>query len=172
MLVFGNWPRIDLALRRLTPLLLTLGLVILSQVPMQLPAAMPISPGFAVIAVYFWALHQPDLIPAPAVFAIGIFQDILGGLPIGLNAFIFLVLYGIVVSQRRYFFGKSFGVLWWGFATVAVVMGALEWVLMSALSARFLAVMPIVVEQLTTAALYPVVAYVFVLTHRSILREA
>ena len=94
------------------------------------------------------------------------------GLPIGLNAFILLVLYGIVVSQRRYFFGKSFGVLWWGFATVAVVIGALEWAMMSILSATVLSVMPIVVEQLTTAALYPVVAYVFVLTHRSILREA
>lgn len=172
MLVFGNWPRIDLALRRITPLLLTLALVILSQVPMQLPSVMPISPGFAVIAVYFWGLHQPDLIPAPAVFAVGIFQDILGGLPLGLNAFILLVLYGIVVSQRRYFFGKSFGVLWWGFATVAVVIGALEWAMMSVLSGTFLAVMPIVIEQLTTAALYPVVAYVFVLTHRSILREA
>jgi rod shape-determining protein MreD len=172
MMKVGIWLRIDQALRRLTPLLLTLGLVILSQVPMQLPAATPIAPAFALIAVYFWGLHQPDLIPAPAVFAIGLFQDILGGLPIGLNAFIFLVLYGLVVSQRRYFFGKSFGVLWWGFATVAVVIGALEWVVMSALSTTFLSVTPIAVEKLTTAALYPVVAYVFVLTHRSILREA
>jgi rod shape-determining protein MreD len=172
MMKAGFWLRIDLALRRLSPLLLTLGLVILSQVPMQMPASMPISPGFAVIAVYFWGLHQPDLVPAPAVFAIGLFQDILGGLPVGLNAFILLVLYGMVVSQRRYFFGKSFGVLWWGFATVAVVIGALQWFLMSALSGEILSVVPIAVEQLTTTALYPVIAYVFVLTHRSILREA
>ena len=82
-----------------------------------------------------------------------------------------LVLYGLVVSQRRYFFGKSFVVLWWGFAMLAIVTGFLEWAMMSILSGRFLAVMPVAVEQLTTAALYPVVAYIFVLTHRSILRE-
>jgi len=117
-------------------------------------------------------LHQPDLIPAPAVFAIGLFQDILAGLPIGFSAFALLVIYGLVVSQRRYFFGKSFGVLWWGFATVVVVVGAMQWAAMSVLSAQFLPVMPIAVEQITTAALYPVIAYVFVLTHRSILREA
>lgn len=172
MMKTSLWMRIDLAVRRLTPLLITLGLVVLSQVPMQLPAATPIAPALALIAVYFWALHQPDLIPAPAVFAIGLFQDILSGLPIGLNAFTLLVIYGLVVSQRRYFFGKSFIVLWWGFATVAVVVGTLEWVAMSVLSAQFLPVLPVAVEQLTAAALYPVVAYIFVLTHRSILREA
>lgn len=164
--------RIDLALRRLMPLLMTLGLVILSQVPMQLPAATPIAPALALVSIYFWALHQPDLIPAPAVFAIGLFQDALSGLPIGLNAFIFLAIYGLVVSQRRYFFGKSFGVLWWGFATVAAVVGAMQWAAMSILSAQVLPVLAVAVEQLTAAALYPVVAYVFVLTHRSILREA
>ena len=165
------WLRLDLAARRLAPLLLTLVLVILSQVPMQLPAAMPIAPAFAVISIYFWGLHQPDVMPAPVVFAVGLFQDILSGLPIGLNAFLLLVLYGLVVSQRRYFFGKSFGVLWWGFAMVAIVTGFLEWAMMSILSGQFLAVTPVAVEQLTTAALYPVVAYIFVLTHRSILRE-
>ncbi len=171
MMKTALWLRLDIAARRLAPLLLTLVLVVLSQVPMQLPAAMPISPAFAVISIYFWGLHQPDVLPAPAVFAVGLFQDILGGLPIGLNAFMLLVLYGLVVSQRRYFFGKSFVVLWWGFAMLAIVTGFLEWAMMSILSGRFLAVMPVAVEQLTTAALYPVVAYIFVLTHRSILRE-
>ena len=52
-----------------------------------------------------------------------------------------------------------------------LLIGLLQWGLMSLLSGRLLAAMPIVVEQLTAAALYPVVAYVFVLTHRSILRE-
>lgn len=165
------WLRLDIAARRLAPLLLTLVLIVLSQVPMQLPATMPIAPAFAAISVYFWALHQPDVLPAPVVFAVGLFEDILGGLPIGLNAFILLIVYGLVVSQRRYFFGKSFGVLWWGFAMVAILVGALEWAVMSILSGQVLAILPVAVEQLTTAALYPIVAYVFVLTHRSILRE-
>lgn len=165
------WLRLDIVARRLTPLLLTLMLVVLSQVPMQLPATTPIAPAFAVISVYFWGLHQPDVLPAPVVFAVGLFQDILGGLPIGLNAFILLALYGLVVSQRRYFFGKSFGVLWWGFATAAVVIGALQWAVMSLLSGQVLAILPIAIEQMTAAALYPVIAYIFVLTHRSILRE-
>ena len=55
--------------------------------------------------------------------------------------------------------------------SITIVTGFLQWAMMSVLSGQVLAVMPVAVEQIATAALYPVVAYVFVLTHRSILRE-
>lgn len=168
----GGWTRLDLMARRLTPFLITITLVIVAQVPMHLPAAISIAPAFALIAVYFWGLHQPDLIPAPVVFLIGLLQDILTGVPFGLNAFILLVVYGIVVSQRRFFFGKSFAVLWWGFATLSLVIGALQWIAMSILMGQFLSIGPLLVEYLATAALYPLVAYILVLTHRNILQEA
>ena len=73
--------------------------------------------------------------------------------------------------RRFEFIGKAFGVLWWGFAMVAIGIGAMQWFVMSVLTGQFLSVIPVAVEYLTTAAIYPVVAYVFVLTHRSILRE-
>ncbi len=168
----GGWTRLDLLARRLTPFLITITLVIVAQVPMHLPAAISIAPALALIAVYFWGLHQPDLIPAPVVFLIGLLQDILTGVPFGLNALILLVVYGIVVSQRRFFFGKSFAVLWWGFATLSLVIGALQWIAMSILMGQFLSIGPLLVEYLATAALYPLVAYILVLTHRNILQEA
>lgn len=168
----GGWTRLDLLARRLTPFLITITLVIVAQVPMHLPAAISIAPALALIAVYFWALHQPDLIPAPVVFLTGLLQDILTGVPFGLNAFILLIVYGIVVSQRRFFFGKSFAVLWWGFATLSLVIGALQWVAMSILMGQLLSIGPLLVEYLATAALYPLVAYILVLTHRNILQEA
>ena len=168
----GTWTRLDQVARRLLPFLITVGLVVLSQVPMHLPAAVSITPAFALISVYCWALHQPELMPAPLVFIVGLLQDILSGVPIGLNAFVLLIVYGLVVSQARYITGKAFGVLWWAFATLAVVIGVAQWCLMSLLAGQFISPVPVAVEYLTTAAIYPVVAYVFVLTHRSILREA
>ena len=167
----GAWIQLDQIARRLVPFLMTVALIILAQVPMHLPSAVPIAPGFALIAVYFWALHQPNLIPAPIVFVFGLLQDALTGVPIGLNAFVLLVVYGLVVSQRRYFFGKSFAVLWWGFATLSIVIGLLQWATVSLLTGQVLSAVPLLVEYLTTVALYPVVAYVLVLTHRNILVE-
>ncbi len=166
----GTWQKLDLVARRITPFLITFGLVVLSQVPMHLPAPVPVTPAFAFASIYFWTLHNPDMLPAPAVFAIGLLQDILSGVPIGLNAFTMLVAYGIIVSQRRFFFGRSFLVLWWGFAAMAVFTGLLQWIAISLLAGEFLSIAVIAIEQLTAMALYPVLAYFFVGAHRSILR--
>lgn len=167
----ATWQMLDHVARRMTPFLITVGLVILSQVPMQLPAAVGLTPLLALISVYFWALHSPELMPAPAVFVVGLLQDILSGFPVGLNTFILLVVYGLVVSQRRFFFGKSFAVLWWGFATLCIVIAAFQWALTSMLSNAAVPALAIIADYFTTAAVYPLVAYVFVLTHRNILRE-
>lgn len=164
------WQKLDLVARRITPFLITFGLVLFSQIPMHLPAPVPVTPAFAFASIYFWTLHNPDMLPAPAVFAIGLLQDILSGVPLGLNAFAMLVAYGIIVSQRRYFFGRSFMVLWWGFAVMALFIGLLQWVTISLLSGQLLSVAAIAIEQMTAAALYPVLAYLFVAAHRSILR--
>lgn len=166
------WHVLDQIARRLTPFLLAIGLVVLSQVPMQLPASVSLTPLLAIIAVYFWGLHNPDLMPAPAVFFIGLLQDILSGVPLGLNTFILLVVYGVVVSQRRFFYGKSFAVLWWGFATLCVFIGLFQWILLSILSGEFVPALATAIEYLASAAVYPLVAYIFVLTHRNLLRES
>ena len=48
--------------------------------------------------------------------------------------------------------------------------GFLQWVAVTLLAGQFVSPGPIVIEQLTAAALYPVLAYFFVAAHRSILR--
>lgn len=169
-MISGTWQKLDLVARRITPFLITFGLVVLSQVPMHLPAPVPVTPAFAFASIYFWTLHNPDMLPAPAVFVVGFLQDILSGVPIGLNAFTMLVGYGIVASQRRFFFGRSFVMLWWGFAAIAVFIGLLQWFAISLLAGQFLSIAVITIEQITAIALYPVLAYFFVAAHRSILR--
>ena len=71
------------------------------------------------MAVYHWAIFRPRLLPAYAVFLAGLLQDILSGAPLGVNALVFLVAYGVVLSQKKFFTGKSFLILWLGFALVA-----------------------------------------------------
>ena len=91
--------------------------MVLNLVPLQLPGYAAISPNFALMAVYYWALHRPSLLPIGAVFLIGLLQDFLSGGFIGQNAAILLVVYIIAVSQARFFYGKSLssfgGALWW-----------------------------------------------------------
>ena len=62
------WQRIDLIARQVTPVILTLVLVTLTLVPYQIPDFAPVVPWLALISVYYWSVHRPDLMPAAAVF--------------------------------------------------------------------------------------------------------
>ena len=115
----GPWQRMDLLARQLMPSMLTLVLVIINVVPLHIPGFSRVAPLLPLIAVYHWAAFRPRLLPAYAVFLIGLFQDILTGAPIGVNAFVFLAVYGAVLSQKRFFIGKSFFILWLGFSLIA-----------------------------------------------------
>ena len=169
---YSFWYRLDFIARQATPFLITITMVTLTQIPLKLPGITPVTLGLALVSVYYWALHQPDMLPAVGVFLIGLLQDLLSGTPIGLGAFSLLVGYGIVVSQRRFFHGKSFQVVWWGFAMTAVAVGLLRWLLVSLMEGRAVLFTPSLIEVLLTVTLYPLFGYMLVLVHRSLLREA
>jgi rod shape-determining protein MreD len=165
------WQRLDILLRNMTPVLVTLCMVVLGVVPLRLPGASFIVPTLALMAVYYWSLHRTDLLPATAVFVIGFFQDILTGVPMGLNAFILLGVFGICVTQRRFFYNKSFAVVWWGFMVVAAAALLVEWVLMSIYLEALISLKPVIFKYLATVALYPPVAWLFVIVQRSLPQE-
>ena len=72
----GPWQRMDLLARQLMPSMLTLVLVIINVVPLHIPGFSRVAPLLPLIAVYHWAAFRPRLLPAYAVFLIGLFQDI------------------------------------------------------------------------------------------------
>ena len=87
-------------LRGLTPTALTLIMVFVSAVPWQLPGLAPVTPAFTVMAVFYWSIYRPDRLPYAATFAIGIFQDLVTGAPLGMTALVLLLVHGVVAAQR------------------------------------------------------------------------
>jgi rod shape-determining protein MreD len=165
------WQHLDLAARKLTPFLLSVVLVILNLIPLQLPGYAAVSPHFALMAVYYWALHRPSLLPSGAVFLIGLLQDFLSGGPIGQNAAILILVYVVAVSQARFFYGKSFFVVWWGFMMVSLGVAAAEWLIACLLSGSLLAPEPAFFECAMNIAAYPILGWLFVQVHRTLPRE-
>jgi rod shape-determining protein MreD len=166
------WRQIDVVLRNMTPVLVTLCLVVLSVTPLRLPEISFVAPPLVLMSVYYWSLHRTDLFPAIGVFGIGLLYDILSGAPMGLNAFILLGVFGVCVSQRRFFYGKSFLVVWWGFMIVAGGALAAEWLLMSVVRETVISPQPAYFKYLLTIALYPPVAWLFAWIHRFLPRTA
>lgn len=166
----GLWQRMDLLARQLTPFILTLALVILNAVPLHLPGLARIAPLLPLMAIYHWAIFRPRLLPAWVVFLIGVLQDVLSGTPIGVNALVFLAVYGAVLSQKKFFTGKSFAILWLGFALIAAGAMALSWVAVSVLSIALVEPRTVIFQYLLTLGLFPAVAWLLLTWQRAFLR--
>ena len=165
------WHKLDLWARWLTPFGLTVVLLIVGVVPLHVPGLGVVVPWLPLMAVYHWAIYRPELLPAYAVFVIGVLEDILTGLPLGVNAVVFLLVYGGGLSQRRFFVGKSFYILWLGFALVAGAASVANWVLVSLWNVTMLMPHALFFQFLTTVGLYPILAWVLMRWQHTFLRE-
>ncbi|MEW5704232.1 MAG: rod shape-determining protein MreD [Pseudomonadota bacterium] len=166
------WQNLEHHMRNLAPFVTALLLLFLSLVPFRLPGYAVIAPMLTLTAIYYWGLYRPDLMPATAVFFIGLLQDLLSGVPIGLNTGIFLLVYGIVVTQRRYFLHESFSITWVSFMMVAAAASILQWAAFSLLDWTVHDPSPGVFQYLLTLVLYPCLAWVYAQTQQIVLRQA
>ncbi len=168
----GLWHRMDLLARQLTPSILTLALVLINALPLHVPGLARIAPLLPLMAIYHWAIFRPRLLPTSVVFLIGLLQDVLSGTPIGVNALVFIAVYGAVLSQKRFFSGKSFAILWLGFALIAAGAMALSWVAVSLLSLTLVEPRTVIFQYVLTLGLFPAVAWLLLRWQRTFLRQA
>lgn len=163
----GLLARLDHVSRSLTPCFSTAGIVLLEAIPWYVPEIGRVAPALGLMCVYYWAIHRPDLFPASAVFVVGLLRDILSGGPIGLWALLYLLAFGVAGSQRVFFSGKSFPVVWWGFMMVAAGVHVLDWVATLALAAAPVSPWPAIFSYFLSVAAYPILAAILVLLHRT-----
>jgi len=166
----SSWQGLDTAARTLTPTLLIVALVFLGQLPYSLYGHTTVTPYFLLMGVFYWGLHRPDLLPAVVVFLVGLMQDALDGEPFGVNAFVLIAVYWLVVSQQRHFGGRPFLVVWAGFAAAALIADILRWILVSLVLGAPLAPWAIMLEYFMTVMFYPVLTVAFALAHKTLPR--
>lgn len=162
--------RLDSMSRRSTPVLLTVALVVLNMVPLHVPGFSRIVPVLPLMAVYHWAVYRPHLMPPLAVFLIGLLQDVLSGAPLGVNAVVFLSVYGVVVLQQKFFAGKSFLVVWLGFALIAAGAAVESWLLVSVLSQTLVGGRAVAFQYILNLGFFPLIAWLFVRWQQAFLK--
>lgn len=165
------WLRLDVTARRLVPAALSFALLLAGSIPMTASHVQVLKPALPLAAVYYWSLYRPDLMPAPVVFVLGLFYDILGGAPVGVHAVVFVVLHAVVNKQRRFLIGKSFAISWMGFALVATGAFSLVWLLTSIYYATPVEPPSLLFQALTTILLFPVVFWVLLRCHIVLLQQ-
>lgn len=163
--------RLDLVARNVVPAALGVVLVLLSTIPYYIPGYAPTAANLVLIAVFYWGAHRPDLLSPVTAFLIGLLQDILVGMPPGMNALILVLARGIAVSQSRVFRGRSFVLLWCGFGLVAFAAAFCLWGLNMAYNFAWLDPLPGIFQAAITTALFPFLAGLFTLMQHKLLPQ-
>ncbi len=155
-------------LRMLIVYLLMFSLFLLNTISFDTTISGTIDVPFIMMMLYYWSIYRPTLIPPTLVFAIGICFDLLSGLPVGLNAFIFLFLRHVIVSQRLFLTGQSFTVIWIGFMIAGFAALSLQWLLFGLTGLQWLAIDKVILTSFVAILFFPLIAVVLHTSHKAL----
>lgn len=121
---------------------------------------------FFLMALYYWSVFRPSLMPVWFVFLAGILLDLLSGLPVGLNASVFLIARWVVADQRKFLMAQPFMGFWMFFALVAAAAALLQWGLFGLVNWGWTAIKPVALSVALGVTLFPFVSTFIHWTHR------
>jgi rod shape-determining protein MreD len=165
------WQRLDHGARSSLPFVTTIVCIFLSVITWPLPHIGAIAPPFALVALYYWALHRPDLFGPGMAFLTGLLFDLLNGLPPGISALLFVLAHHIVLMQRRFFVGHSFYMMWSGFALTATAVMLSQWFLVTMIRWQLMPLFPVLVQTLFVIILFPLPCWLFIRLQRAALTQ-
>lgn len=148
-------------LRQVAPGVFVIMLVLGSRFHYPLPGISLVFPLFLAMAVYYWSLFGHAFFPLWFVFLMGLLQDILTGLPLGVSALTYSGLWWLVQSQRRYLTKEPFLVIWFGFAVAVSLLGVVTWMVLSLYYATPMPWQDAAVQLILTVLFYPAAHLVF-----------
>ena len=145
-------------LRQMLPLFCTILLMLFAYVSLRIPFLKFLRADVGMICIYFWALYRRDLLGPISVAIIGFVADSLSGVPMGINIFVFTLVYVLAVTYGSFVNTKPFIVSWIGFTVISIVSFFTKWLLMSVYYSNFLSFGGILIGLLSTILLYPLIA--------------
>ena len=117
------------------------------------------TPAIALIPLYYWTIHRPELLPPVIVFLLGLAQDFATAGPVGLWAVVYLITYAVTLSQRAEIEGMPMRFAWAAFAGVTLLGLLVGWFGASIYNGGFLSAVPMALQAVITAALFPILGW-------------
>jgi rod shape-determining protein MreD len=128
--------------------------VILSNLPISFSGGAIPPPLLGFMAVYFWSLFRPDLMPPAGAFIIGLAQDLLSGAPPGFWTASFIVSYALLDRQRESFAGLAGTGAILGFAFATLVAAATAYLIAWIYFAHLPPVAPLLLQVTVSVVCY------------------
>ena len=121
---------------------------------------------FLNIGVYYWAAYRPALIPAIAVFILGLLVDIMAGTPLGLSAVLLVLVRWAVADQRAFLSGQSFPMVWLVFIVMNTAIVLLQWLVTGLVNLGWANIMSLSPQIIAGVIAFPPLCMIFHLVHK------
>lgn len=143
--------------RMIVPYVLILLLFLLNIVSLSYVFMGSVKAPFFLMAVYYWSVFRPGILPVWLVFIAGVLLDLLSGLPIGISAIVFLLVRWSIANQRKFLMAQPFMMMWSIFAAIAAMAGLLQWALFGLIHLNWTPLAPVGVSIALGIVLFPAV---------------
>lgn len=124
-------------------------------------------PPLVFLALFYWSVYRPTLVPLWAAFLMGLFIDLYSGF-LGLNALGFTLLRFFIVSQRRLFVGQPFIHMLLGVSVAAFFFYAMQWAVLTGIQGEYIPPMELFLKIVSSIVTFPLFVLLMRIAHRII----
>lgn len=149
--------KLDLAVRQTLPFVTAVIAALLMATQTHVPRLNSMMPMLSLGVAFFWSVHRPQLFGIGAAFVVGLLQDLVTGVPLGLGTMILLLTRAAVAPQARLFLGKPFVMHWWGFILLSFAAAAVSWLVAAVVLGVLAPVGLVVMSALLGVVVFPLV---------------
>ncbi|MBQ3817620.1 MAG: rod shape-determining protein MreD [Acetobacter sp.] len=149
------WQQLDKIARHMLPTLFALLTIIFLSSPLPIPGSTELLSATIINTVFFWSLWRPSGMPVLNVFLIGIFMDLTGSAPLGINTLTLLLMYGVVDYYRFYLIRFRFVIIWCIISLIGLSIAIMQWLLTCLLRFYIFNPIPILFEASLCTGIYP-----------------
>ncbi len=142
-------------LQKTVPCISILGLTILMSLNFQVSYTGYYMPHLVLLAIYYWSLFYPSLMPYWLIFLLGLLFDIIFGLPFGASSLQFLILSWITKSQRDTVMKQPFITMWGISCLILIVAALIQWAVNSLYYKQLYQISDVLIQFMLTATIYP-----------------
>lgn len=144
-------------LKAALPFISSFLLVLMMQLQYRVAFLDSLFPFLSLLAVYYWCIFKPQLMPVSLVFILGLLQDILSGGPLGMMALALILVRTLVISQGRQLPERGFLFNWLVFFLLALLFGVTTWIIASVYLKETQNYWNVLGQSMLTIAVFPVV---------------
>lgn len=113
------------------------------------------APLTTLIFLFYWACYWPRLMHPAFIFVIGLLEDFISGGVVGVRSLLYLIIYLLILSQRRLILKEPFPVVWaiFAFSTAMYLLSSL--LIYRMFDGAFSFSLAVLIQWMVTAASYP-----------------